>query len=40
MQQYAVNCMLHVVIAVYNVLYFSVSLHQCSAFVSILWLVH
>ena len=38
MQPYAVDCMLHIVIDVYSVLYFSVSLRQCSAFVSILWL--
>ena len=38
MQQYAVDCMLHIVIAVYSVLYFGVSLHQCSAFVSVLCL--
>ena len=29
---------LHAAIAVYSVLYFSVSFHQCNAFVSILWL--
>ena len=36
MQQYAVDCLLHVVIVVYRVLHFSVSLRQCSTFVSIL----
>ena len=32
MQQYAMDCMLHVVIAVYSVLYLSVSGHHSSAF--------
>ena len=39
MQPYAVDCMSHVVIAVYSVhctvVYFSVSLCECSAFVSV-----
>ena len=35
-QQNVVDCLLHVVIAVNSVLYFSVSLRQCNAFVSVL----
>ena len=35
MQQYAVECMLHILIAVYSVLYCIVSLRQCSAFAGI-----
>ena len=38
MQQKAVDCLSHVLIAVHSVLYSSVSLHQCSAFVGVLWL--